>query len=379
MPEGRLWGWDDTNKVWIPLQVDENGYVKVDMSNINLNDLADVSVAAPADDDLFYYDDATSLWKSRKLVDADIPAAIARDTEVISAISTHAALPSVHHTKYTDAEAEAVADTQIGTHAALPTVHQDAPALIATHAALTTGVHGAGSHTLLHSGAAVQGLAKAYLGANQEVVIGRNCTLQLDTVVFDLDSCWQTGDWYGASGAYRQADADSDATHIEDDDANFPVAVLGSKVYTASNAAGTLNTGIYYVSQNPAPTSTTLKVQKLSGADFAGSYYYWFQKRHYVAPVTGYYPCFFQEQYLSGVEADKRYGIYIYVNGVYTIASLFHTSHAAMVRLPHNGVLALTAGDIVSMHTFSDSVGNPTMGNGIGNTVMTIYCLQEAA
>ena len=37
-----LWGYDATNKVWIPLQVDANGYVKVDMSNINLNDLADV-------------------------------------------------------------------------------------------------------------------------------------------------------------------------------------------------------------------------------------------------------------------------------------------------------------------------------------------------
>lgn len=92
-----LWGWDNTNKVWIPLQVDENGYVKVDISNIKLNDLANVSTGAPDDDDLFYYDNATSLWKSRKLVDADIPAAIARDTEVTSAIGDHAGLDTGIH------------------------------------------------------------------------------------------------------------------------------------------------------------------------------------------------------------------------------------------------------------------------------------------
>ena len=42
---------------------------------------------------------------------------------------------SDHHVKYTDAEAQAIADAQIAIHAALATVHQDAPALIATHAA----------------------------------------------------------------------------------------------------------------------------------------------------------------------------------------------------------------------------------------------------
>lgn len=62
-----LWGYDATNKKWIPLAVDANGYVKVDISNIKLNDLADVSTGSPADNDLFYYDNATSLWKSKKL------------------------------------------------------------------------------------------------------------------------------------------------------------------------------------------------------------------------------------------------------------------------------------------------------------------------
>jgi len=57
-----------------------------------LNDIGDVNVPSPTNGDFFYYDGATGLWKSRKLVDADIPAAIARDTEVATAVSDHAAL-----------------------------------------------------------------------------------------------------------------------------------------------------------------------------------------------------------------------------------------------------------------------------------------------
>ena len=56
------------------------------------------------------------------LIDADIPATIARDAEVTA---------------------------DIATHAALPTVHQDAPTLIATHSGLDTGIHGAGGDTLV--------------------------------------------------------------------------------------------------------------------------------------------------------------------------------------------------------------------------------------
>lgn len=125
-----LWGYDATNKKWIPLAVDANGYVKVDLSNINLDDLADVSVATPADDDLFYYDHATGLWKSRKLVDADIPAAIARDTEVTAAVAAEAAA------RVADVDAE------------------ESARIVAdiAHAIKTTGTHGAGANTLWHGG-----------------------------------------------------------------------------------------------------------------------------------------------------------------------------------------------------------------------------------
>ena len=65
MPGVLLWGYDSTNKVWIPLQVDTNGYVKVDLSNVKLNDLADVSVASPTNGHILYYHSATGLWKAK--------------------------------------------------------------------------------------------------------------------------------------------------------------------------------------------------------------------------------------------------------------------------------------------------------------------------
>jgi len=115
----QLWGYyPGPPPVWIPLQVDSNGYVKVDMSAINLDDLADVSVAAPADDDLFYYDDATGLWKSRKLVDDDIPAGIARDAEVTAAVAAEAAardaaIAAVNLDDLADVSVAAPADGQL--------------------------------------------------------------------------------------------------------------------------------------------------------------------------------------------------------------------------------------------------------------------------
>jgi hypothetical protein len=99
----KLWGYYPTTKTWVPLQVDADGKVKVDLSAVNLDDLGDVSVPTPGDQYLLYWDAATSLWKCRALVDSDIPASIARDAEVTDAIATHKADASAHHTKTTAA------------------------------------------------------------------------------------------------------------------------------------------------------------------------------------------------------------------------------------------------------------------------------------
>lgn len=97
MPGALAWGYYPTDKIWLPIQVDSAGRIKADMSAINLDDLGDVSVASPTDGFFVYWDAATSLWKCRALVDADIPATIARDAEVATAISDHAALTTGVH------------------------------------------------------------------------------------------------------------------------------------------------------------------------------------------------------------------------------------------------------------------------------------------
>ena len=275
----------------------------------------------------------------------------------------------------------AAEDTVAAAHTADKAVELRVTAAIITelqaHDPLTTGVHGVGAYNIAKD-LIPSTLTKYYLGTDQnDIAVGTNPMVQLDTVVVDAGSNFHTGDWYGADGAYRQADADASAAYIRDDDANFPAAIFGALVKWASDAAGTENVGVGYIK---APiTSDAVAFVKTSGADFAASYYYWIKKAYYVAPITGYYACFFQLQYKTGVEADKRYGVYIYVNGVYSIAALYHASVADMMRLPHNGVLGLTEGDIVSLHGYTDGThATADIGSGLGNTVMSIFCLLEA-
>jgi hypothetical protein len=146
MPGALAWGYYPTTKVWLPIQVDSVGRLKADMSAINLGDLADVDLTGLADDDFMYYDLASGLWKPRKLVDADIPATICRDSE----LADHAALSDVHHATHLKILADhplTIIPTMDDDH--IPaTIARDAEVATAVsdHAALTTGAHGVGAN-----------------------------------------------------------------------------------------------------------------------------------------------------------------------------------------------------------------------------------------
>jgi len=82
---------------------------------------------------------AVPYWEA--ILDADIPATIARDAEVAADIATHAAIAAAHHTKTVDASeltAGELADARIP--AAIARDAEVATA-VSDHAALTTGVH----------------------------------------------------------------------------------------------------------------------------------------------------------------------------------------------------------------------------------------------
>ena len=108
MAAATIWGWDNTNKQWVKFAVNADGVLEVSMAVTNLDDLADVYVPSPTDGYILYWDEAATKWKCRALTDSDIPATIARDTEVATAVSNHAAIAAAHHAVFTTTEHTAI-------------------------------------------------------------------------------------------------------------------------------------------------------------------------------------------------------------------------------------------------------------------------------
>jgi hypothetical protein len=138
-----LYAWSEDLDEWVKVQCDEDGNLLVDLSGVNLNDLADVDAETPGDGEFLSFDLASGTWKARALTDADIPDTIARDAEVFAVIAAHAAISDAHHTPYTDADA----DERIALHAAIASAHHarytdaEADARIALHAAISDAHH----------------------------------------------------------------------------------------------------------------------------------------------------------------------------------------------------------------------------------------------
>ena len=103
-----LHGWDSVGEVYVPILVNADGKPIIDPTAI--------------------FEDPPTNGETTKAPNSNWA-------------FDHDADPAAHHAKYTDAEAEAVADAQIATHTAIATAHQDAPALIATHKAIAAAHH----------------------------------------------------------------------------------------------------------------------------------------------------------------------------------------------------------------------------------------------
>lgn len=59
-----LWGWDSTPgaKQWRRLEVTDTGLLRIDMSEISLDDIGDVNIAGGAEGDMIYFDAVSSTW-----------------------------------------------------------------------------------------------------------------------------------------------------------------------------------------------------------------------------------------------------------------------------------------------------------------------------
>ncbi|GEM_PF-6613334 len=125
------------------------------------------------------------------------------------------------------------------------------------------------------------------------------------TAIYDPASMIFNTHWYGASGAYTQADSSGcSAANIRKTGASFPASIVYTIVKWASNAAGTANIGAGVITA--VADSNNITIVKYTGADFANSYYFWIKHSEVAAPVTGLYMlnamvCF------SPTEANKTY------------------------------------------------------------------------
>jgi len=177
-----------------------------------------------------------------------------------------------------------------------------------------------------------------------------------------------------------QADADSDATHIEDDNGAF-TTVTGQtnglrycRVVWASDSGYTTNTGEGYIT---AVDADTLTIVKANGADFGASYYYWITKGEYTVPAAGYYLIIGTVQFTAGsVVADKRYQAGILVNGS---ALARQSNNCSVAGYPLSVTTTLihscAAGDLISLGAMHDDGASTSDidGDALASTRLQIY------
>lgn len=63
MPGAYLWIWDTTNEKWVKAAGTATGALSIHAIVDELNDIGDVNVPTPADDDLLYWDETAGKWQ----------------------------------------------------------------------------------------------------------------------------------------------------------------------------------------------------------------------------------------------------------------------------------------------------------------------------
>jgi hypothetical protein len=216
------------------------------------------------------------------------------------------------------------------------------------------------------------GLARAILNASILLPAGKPVRLEIDSVTnvtFDLGTNFRYGDWYGTAAAYRQADADSDSLHIQDDDAAFPAWIHGAYVKWSSAANGVANAGTGVIDW---VSGTEVHIWKISGDDFAASYYYYVKESHYRVPENGYYRITGLALFATNVEADKIYNAFVCINGTFTVKgqqNQVHSSVGLSIRNQVSVIAHLVRGEMITI----------TVQNLTGTTLTTNFATAGAS
>lgn len=195
---------------------------------------------------------------------------------------------------------------------------------------------------------------KAQLSADQIVLAttGYGFRLEADSVVTDTDDNYIVDDWYGADGAFEQANSSgcsSSNIQIKAGSVPYPIELQYCLVEWASTSDGVTNYGKGYI--NTRIDASNLNISKVSGADFANNYYYRIRKIGYVVPVTGLYQIISFNR-VSVAEDQKRYNFDVLDPQLTTpipYASISVTaSGVGTLVLPSSGLVYLTAGQFIT-------------------------------
>ena len=196
--------------------------------------------------------------------------------------------------------------------------------------------------------------------AQGNIETGIYCRVEFDNEITDTGSNFVSGEkWYNQV----QADADSSATSIEDDNGDFTNAKCRYSLVTwSSDAGGTLNIGTGYVT---AVDTDTLTINKCSGDDFAASYYYTINKTYYNCPTAGVYLVSATVQWLNtAAESDAAYSVIVLAAGnIYLFASTAGEAGQYLYNNISCPYLAAANANI-SIVVYHTAAGNQTVSTG---------------
>jgi len=151
-----------------------------------------------------------------------------------------------------------------------------------------------------------------------------------------------------------------------------------AKVTWSSDAGNTTNTGYGYVTA--VTDANNLAIYKVSGADFANSYYFTIKSSWYVVPTTGSYLVMGSIRWKTdNMVADKLYYCCIMKDGTFSPAFTSYVQSAVAatgIFSPINVIASLTAGELISLVVYNTSgVDTTVIWGDVPSTSLSIMML----
>jgi len=423
----KLWIYDTTNKVWVPLAGTAAGAMSIHAIVEALNDIEDVDVATPTDQHIIYRDDASGKWKAKAIwtaahkdshdpqdgsdkLDTAAPVKVG-SANAVGTSHSFARADHVHereHAIYTDAAAKAAAVqagvitdtvTKAPTHDAVYDVALIAAAAMpsADDAAAAVSAMGVkGDANPLHHDKYTD--AKAVVAAK---------TVKLDDFTVpddntDLDATAAAHGlmpkiWLSRGRAYKNAaiqairnitwthlelDAESfdeqdefdttvisgvaDATEackLHDADGGFTLDDVGKTIWNVTDS--TYSTVSAFVDDG----ELTLVDDIMADGE---TYHLYFSR--FTATKDGYYQVIGKVCYPTPV-ADKRYFAGIFKNGASFSFTNIHSSHAAELYVLMSDIIYLEALDYIDLRGYHNAGATDDTDKGEAKTHLTVHKL----